>query len=161
MVLNLYTYNPPRDTVCDDLHNEKSPFLLQGVLEALHEPNKSKMACFLELKREQRLMLYKLRQDLVENCHGTFYRHHILLDLLNMYKMYRDEFDDDTSAFDLGVCEICLDMVHTVFELFQCATDIFVFVESSANENDIIYELLNGLSERKIISIVKTVKINE
>ncbi|ACZ63563.1 PrGVORF77 [Pieris rapae granulovirus Wuhan] len=156
--LNLYTFKPSANTICDD-EIDKSNFFLQGVLEALQDNTKSKFACFLELKREQNLLLEKLKHDLINNNNGNFYRNHVLLDVLNLYKLYCEEFTEEETAFDGEVIKLCYNMVLVLFELFSCTTNIVVFVKSTANYDDIIARALQSLQELGYITIIKTVSL--
>lgn len=155
----MYTYKP--ETICDDDDDDDNRFYVQGIMEALREPSRSKLACFLELKLEQKLMMEKLKNDIVTKCTGNYCKTHILLDLMNLYKTYTEEFDDETSAFDLEVLNACRETVKCVFELFSCVTDITVFVEATADEEHILTCLLTSLRDDEIVSLVKTVPLRK
>ncbi|AIS92084.1 hypothetical protein [Erinnyis ello granulovirus] len=161
MSLNLYTYKPSSNTMCNDTiiteHNET--FHIQGILEALYDTSKSKFACFLELKREQCTLLQKLNYNLLYQRTGNFYRNHVLLDVLNLYNKYVEEFDDGENAFNTEVVQICHDTVVCVFELFSCATNIVVFLKSDVDDTSPIVEMLQFLENNSYITTIKTVCI--
>nr|AIU36739.1 ORF92 [Cydia pomonella granulovirus]AIU37299.1 ORF92 [Cydia pomonella granulovirus]QDW81152.1 ORF92 [Cydia pomonella granulovirus]QGY99487.1 ORF92 [Cydia pomonella granulovirus]QGY99912.1 ORF92 [Cydia pomonella granulovirus] len=157
--INLFTYKPPPNTVCDD-DIDKQNFFIQGVLEALNDNSKSKQACFLELKREQCLLLRKIKHDLLYSCEGNYCQNHVLLDALHLYKLYKEEFDDTQSAFDIDLMQTCREMVYLTFELFSCAANIVVFVHASANYKDnVLAQLLVELQSKNFITLMKTVSL--
>ena len=162
MSLNLYTYKPTSGTVCNDdvisttTTNHKS-FHVQGLLEALYDTSKSKFACFLELKRQQCTLLHKLTNDLLHNCTGNYYKNHVLLDVINLYNMYTEEFDNGENAFDTEVMVLCRDMVLCVFELFSCATNICVLLKNNVDETNPLVVLLKTLENLGYVTLIKTV----
>lgn len=151
-VLNLYTFKPTNvsnDSVEDDVE-----FMLQGLVESLDSDNTDKHACFLELKREQTLLLQKMSNDFRYHLQGTYYRNHVLLDVLVMYKKYVDEFAD-ASAFGRECVAMCVEIVYSVFEMFTCASEIVVNVQQGINTNDTVYVLLEGLQSSSLVRIQK------
>ncbi|AAQ21678.1 unknown [Cryptophlebia leucotreta granulovirus] len=155
--INLFTYKP--NTECDDDFNDKQNFLIQGILEALTDDQKSKQACFLEIKREQCLLLKKIKHDLINKCDGKFCRDHVLLDILYLYDLYLTEFDDQQAAFDMDLMQTCREIVYDTFELFSCATNIVVFMHASASYSDALAQLLIDLENRNCITLMKTVSL--
>ncbi|AMF83826.1 p18 [Cnaphalocrocis medinalis granulovirus] len=159
MTLNLYTYKPLNNTLCNDDMLDKFNFHIQGKLESLQDDTKSKFACFLELKREQNSLLKKLNKDLLHHNNGNYYANHVLLDVLNMYKEYVEMFADEESAFDLEIVALCKDTVFVLFELFNNVNNIVVFVKSYANQHNILTKLLNELKMKHLVTIIKTVDV--
>ncbi|UXX41887.1 p18 [Psilogramma increta granulovirus] len=162
MSLNLYTYKPTSGTVCnDDFHNNEQiynkPFYIQGVLETLNDTTKSKFACFLELKREQLILLQKLTNDLLYNCTGNYYKNHVLLDAINLYSMYTEEFDNDENAFDIELTVLCRDMVLCLFELFSCTTNICVLIKNNVDRSNPLVVLLQTLENLGFVTLIRTV----
>ncbi|APO13963.1 P18 [Plodia interpunctella granulovirus] len=156
--LNLYTFRP-HNTFCNDDAEDREDYFIQGLVEALHDDRKNKFACFLELKREQLYWLNKLCRGLMECCQGNYYKNHALLDMLNIYKMYQEEFQDDTAAFDLEVKQLMRSMVKSTFLLFSCATQVVVFIQSPIDESDLLTNLLLDLEKEGYITLMKIVRI--
>ncbi|AGQ20338.1 hypothetical protein CaLGV080 [Clostera anastomosis granulovirus A] len=158
MTLQLYTFRPSTKTSCDDRH-DTDEFYIQGVVESLHDEGKSKHACFLELKREQTVLLKRLGRDLIENVDGSFYRNHVLLDALKLYGLYSEEFDDVTSAFDVDVMNSTRETVTLLFDLFGHATNVVVYVSSTACGDDKIVKLLEELQDMGAVTLISTVSL--
>lgn len=148
--LNLYTFRP--NVLCDDENDDRSELYIQGIVEAFTDNNKDKLACFLEIKREEVLLFERFSKNLQHNTTGHYYRNHVLLDVLVMYKKYIVEFGDE-SAFGREVVKLCLDLVCSLYETFSCITDIVVFVEGNINTEDDFYVLLNYLSNCNYIKL--------
>nr|UYX49713.1 p18 [Darna trima granulovirus] len=157
--LNLFTYKPPVETICDD-KPDLSEFFIQGILEALHDHNKSKHACFLELKREQNKLFEKLKTDLLDSINGNYYKNHVLLDVLNLYNLYAEEFNDENSAFDTELLNLYSNTATLVFELFSYATNVVVFMKSTADKENALTQLIENLQQSKLITIIKTVELS-
>lgn len=149
-VLNLYTFRP--NLVCDDSADDCQDFFIQGVMEALNDERKSKEACFLEIKREEALLLQKLARDLLDRTAGSFYRNHVLLDSLSLYRKYCEEFGDET-AFGTECVRLSGEASVAVFELFSCATEVVVFVDSGADPRDPCSVLLAELESRGMVRL--------
>lgn len=156
--LNLYTYKPLNVDFIDD---DAQPFFIQGLMESLQDNTKNKLACFLELKREQTMLIEKIKNDLLTKRTGNFYRNHVLLDVLGLYKSYREELfpDAEGSSFDMEMSRLCADMVYCVFELFSCACEsIIVFMRHTANEkDDVLVGMLNALDQMGSVKLIKIV----
>lgn len=162
MSLNLYTYKPTSGTVCNDdiiSADQKlnKSFHIQGILEALYDTSKSKFACFLELKREQCILLQKLNNDLLHNCTGNYYKNHVLLDVINLYSLYAEEFNNGENAFDTEVLMSCRDIVLCMFELFSCATNICILLKNDVDETNPLVVLLRTLENLDFVTLMKTV----
>ncbi|AQQ80361.1 P18 [Betabaculovirus altermyunipunctae] len=151
-VLNLYTFKPTN--VSNDSVDDEVEFMMQGLLECLDSDTADKHACFLELKREQALLMQKVTNDFKNHLQGTYFRNHVLLDALVLYRKYVTEFGD-SSAFGQECVSLCVDIVYSVYELFGCASDIVVNVKQGTNTDDVVYLLLKGLSSDNIVSIEK------
>jgi|WetSurMetagenome_2_1015567.scaffolds.fasta_scaffold18666_3 hypothetical protein len=158
-VLNLYTFRP--NFVCDDEGADCVELYIQGIVEALNDNAKDKLACFLEIKREEVLLFEKFSRDLRNGTEGSFYRNHVLLDALVMYKKYSVEFGDD-SAFGRELVKLSLDLVCSLYETFSCAVDkIVIYVESDTNPEDEFNVLLRYLESCKYIQLEKVRKIGK
>lgn len=159
MSLNLYTYKPTTGTLCNDdiTTTEHTPFYVQGLLEALYDTSKSKFACFLELQRQQCTLLQKLTNDLLHNSEGNYYKNHVLLDVINLYGMYTEEFDSVDNAFDTEVMVLCRNMVLCLFELFSCVTNICVLIKNNVDETNPLVVLLKTLENLGYVTLIKTV----
>lgn len=157
--LNLYTFRP--NFACNDEGDECAELYIQGIVEALNDNAKDKLACFLEIKREEVLLFEKFSRDLRNNTEGSFYRNHVLLDALVMYKKYSVEFGDD-SAFGRELVKLSLELVCSLFETFSCAADkIVVYVESDSNPEDEFNVLLRYLEGCRYIELEKVCKIGK
>lgn len=156
--LNLYTFRP--NILCNDESDDHSEMYIQGIVESLVDTSKDKLACFLELKREEVVLFEKFSKDLQNSIEGNYYRNHVLLDVLVMYKKYNSEFGDD-SAFGREVVKLSLDLVCSLYETFSCATKIVVFVESNVNPQDDFYVLLRYLTSCKYIQLEKVCKVGK
>lgn len=151
-VLNLYTFKPTN--VSNDNVDDEVEFMLQGILESLEVNTVDKHACFLELKREQTLLLQKVAHDFKNHLQGTFFRNHVLLDVLVLYDKYVTEFGD-ASAFGQECVSLCVDIVYSVYEIFSCASEIVVNVKENINPDDVVYVLLQSLHSANLVSMHK------
>lgn len=151
-VLNLYTFKP--NNVSNDNVEDEVEFMLQGLVESLESDTTDKYACFIELKREQALIMQKVAHDFKHYLQGTYFRNHVLLDSLALYKKYTTEFGD-SSAFGRECVALCVEIVFSVFELFGCASEIVVNVKQDIDTTDVIYVLLEGLHNASLVSLQK------
>lgn len=158
MTLNLYTYKPSSDVVCSD-ELDVCIIYIQGIMESIYDITKDKLSCFLELKREQNCVIKKLKHDLLNHIEGNYYKNHILLDLLNLHNMYNEEFNNDTSGFDIEIINIHTETTMYIFELFSCATNINVYVKSGVDKENVILQMLYALSEKNLITIISSVEL--
>ncbi|QBQ01634.1 p18 [Hyphantria cunea granulovirus] len=149
-VLNLYTFKP--NFVCDDTNEERCEFFVQALVEAMETGDS--LAWFIELKREQVWLMQKLSRDLIERTDGNYYRNHVLLDVLDIYKKYVDQFGNG-SAFGTDCIELCHKLALTLFELFACATKIVVFMEVDRDPNDVLTMLLQHLADCDLVVLEK------
>lgn len=157
--LNLYTFRP--NFACDDEGADCAELYIQGIVESLNDDTKDKLACFLEIKREEVLLFEKFGRDLRNNIEGSFYRNHVLLDALVMFKKYSVEFGDD-SAFGREVVKLSLDLVCGLYETFSCAANkIVVYVESDSSPEDEFSVLLRYLESCKYIELERVCKIGK
>ncbi|QOD40046.1 p18 [Matsumuraeses phaseoli granulovirus] len=156
--LNLYTYKPSKVIVCND-PNDRQMFFLQGITEALYDNTKTKQACFLELKNEQNLLLKRIKNDIIGHTSGNYYKNHILLEVLHLYSKYCEEFNNIQSVFETEVVQMCRDMVIVTFELFNCVTNVVVFVEANVDKSNVISAILNQLEQQSVVTLIKTVAI--
>ncbi|AKN80808.1 P18 [Diatraea saccharalis granulovirus] len=156
--LSLYTYKP---SGANNVVDEETPLFIQGIIESINDRTKSKMACFLEMKREQMLIFERLKNDLLNKRSGDFYRNHILLDMLSLYKTYSVEFSDETSSFDREVLKVCADMTYFAFELFSyVCKSITIFVRHSVTEDDdVLLTFLKRLNDTDVVVLIKTVSL--
>ncbi|ABC61207.1 unknown [Choristoneura occidentalis granulovirus] len=160
MSLNLYTYIPSPNVICNDDIDSTKNFFIQGIIEALNDDSKSKFAILLEMKREQSVLLKRLKHDLLHHNNGNYYKNHILLDILSLFSVYCDEFDNIESAFDIDLKVLCQEIVCTLFELFNCVTDITVYLKADLNDDNVIVILLHELQALELVTLIKTVSLN-
>nr|ANY57594.1 PlxyGVORF75 protein [Plutella xylostella granulovirus] len=153
-VLNLYTFRPK--CLCDDLNNSRDEFLIQGVIESIKE--KDNYACFLELKKEQLFLLKKLANNLLNDAAGNYFKNHVLLDVLDLYKKYITEYGS-SSAFGKDCVNLCMEIVYTTYELFSCTTTIIVFIDTTADPADDIIALLQFLNDCNLIKLQKVFRM--
>ena len=151
-VLNLYTFKPTN--VTNDSVDDHIDLVLQGIVESLDNKNTDKYACFLELKREQAHIFHKLAHDFTHHLEGTFFRNHVLLDVLKLYESYVKEFKD-RSAFGQDCVAQCIDIVYSVYQVFNRTSDIVVNVKQDINPNSVVYILLEGLQSSNLVNIQK------
>ncbi|AKR17518.1 P18 [Mocis latipes granulovirus] len=151
-VLNLYTFKP--NNVTNGSVDDHFEIVLQGILESLDNKHTDKHACFLEIKQEQKHIFQKMAYDFIHHVEGTFFRNHILLDVLKMYEVYVKEFRD-RSAFGQACVTQCIDIVYSVYQIFNRTSDIIVNVKQDIDVNSIVYVLLEGLQASKLINIQK------
>ncbi|AER41513.1 P18 [Epinotia aporema granulovirus] len=152
MAVNLYTFKP--SVFCTDSDDTTDEFLIQGLSEALQDDTKSKLACFLELKREEVVLIKKVHDNLLNKCNGDYYKNHVLLDVLVLYKKYSEEYGDDT-AFGQECVSLSRELVISAFSLFNNATDIVVFVESRSDSDDVINLILLEMHDLGILKLEK------
>ncbi|AAS82656.1 ORF82 [Agrotis segetum granulovirus] len=156
--LNLYTFKP--NVLCLDESDEREEMYIQGIVEAVENQSCDKLACFLELKKEQVLLLKRLSDHILNRTSGNYFRNHVLLDVLVMYKKYNEEFGEDT-AFGNECAQLCLEIVQLMYELFSCTTNIVVLIESEADPEDEINLLLAHLERSKYIATEKVCKFGK
>ncbi|ABQ52025.1 hypothetical protein SlGVgp082 [Spodoptera litura granulovirus] len=149
-VLNLYTFKPKHVINNNNKEEENAEIMVQGVIEAID--SKDNHACFVELKKEQSLIMRKQNHDFANHCTGHFFRNHVLLDVLVLYKKYVQEFGN-TSAFGKECVNACLDIVCCMYELFSFIADINVYVRADTDPDDDLFILLTYLQSSEYITI--------
>ncbi|AAR28863.1 ORF99 [Leucania separata nucleopolyhedrovirus] len=149
--LNLYLGDPPKNLVndkCDDC----DVIYFEGIIESLTNSSCDKLSCFVEMKREEALLMKKACIDLKKHSSGNFFKYHALLDALLMYKTCVDLIDD--SAWAANVLESCETLVTYMFKLFTDRSQIVVIIPPEVNyQEDNLSALLNHLLQQSIISL--------
>lgn len=151
-ILNLYTFKPTAIECDDSTEDREHDFYIQGLVESLTDPLKEKLACVLELKREHVTLLKKLTRDLIGKNTGHYFRNHILLDVLLLHNKYCQEFGEET-AFGIDCIGLSLDMVHSVFEMFNNVTEVNVFVDRRSDPDDLFNVVLCYLQDNELINL--------
>jgi hypothetical protein len=149
--LNLYLGPPPKN-LANDKCDDCDVIYFEGIIESLTNSSCDKWSCFVEMKKEEALLMKKAYTDLMEHSSGNFYKYHALLDALLMYKTCVDLIDD--SAWAANVLNSCETFVTYMFKLFTLRSRIFVIIPPEVNyQEDNLSALLNHLSQQSIISL--------
>ncbi|AAQ91732.1 unknown [Choristoneura fumiferana DEF multiple nucleopolyhedrovirus] len=122
----------------------------ENIKECLTDASCDKMTYFAELKQEQALFMKKLYRHMVLKSDGNYNKHHVLFDLMIMYKTYVQLADE--SAFGSNVLNYCEQFITGAFELFGLGSRIEVLVPPGW-ENDNLSVLLKHLHGLNLIAI--------
>ncbi|QDL57037.1 P18 [Dione juno nucleopolyhedrovirus] len=136
-------------SVCDADADE--PIIhFENIKELLTDASCDKLAYFAELKQEQALFMKKLYRHMVLKSDGAYTKHHVLFDLMVMYKTYVQLADE--SAFGSNVLHYCEQFITGAFEVFGLGSRIAVVVPLGW-ENDNLSVLLKHLHGLNLITI--------
>ncbi|AAG53824.1 unknown [Helicoverpa armigera nucleopolyhedrovirus] len=148
----LYLCDPP-ENVQNNKQDDDSVIYFEGIIECMLDETCDKFSFFSELKKEEALFMKKTYNDLIEHNNGTYFKYHVLLDALIMYKTFVELVDD--SAFGKSILTYCEQFVAYIFKLFRLQSRIVVVLPPNVNwEEDNLSALLNHLLQLSVIQIV-------
>ncbi|AUA60309.1 P18 [Operophtera brumata nucleopolyhedrovirus] len=141
-----------------DVENDKPDYgndtiYFEAINESVFDASCDKYSLFAELKKEEALFMKKTYDDLVHYFNGNFYKNHVLLDALVMYKTNIEEHVDNT-AFGKNILDYCENFIVSLFQLFRLQSKIIVLLPRNHNlDEDNLSALLKRLSDQSIIQI--------
>lgn len=141
-----------------DVQNDKPDYgndtiYFEAINESVIDASCDKYSLFAELKKEEALFMKKAYDDLVHYFNGNFYKNHVLLDALVMYKTNIEEHVDNT-AFGKNILDYCENFIVSLFQLFRLQSEIIVLLPRNHNlDEDNLSALLKRLSDQSIIQI--------
>lgn len=133
-----------------DADADEPMIYFESITECLTDASHDKLTYFAELKQEQALFMKKLYRHMVLKGDGAYNRHHVLFDLMVMYKTYVQLADE--SAFGSNVLQYCEQFITGAFEIFGLASRVTVLVPP-AWENDNLSVLLKHLHGQNLVAI--------
>ncbi|AAK85645.1 hypothetical protein [Epiphyas postvittana nucleopolyhedrovirus] len=134
----------------NDADADEPIIYFENIKECLGDASCDKLTYFAELKQEQALFIKKLYKHMVLKNDGVYNKHHVLFDLMVMYKTYVQLADE--SAFGSNVLKYCEDFITGAFELFSLGSRIAVSVPLGW-ENDNLSVLLKHLHGLNLLTI--------
>ncbi|AUR45088.1 P18 protein [Spilosoma obliqua nucleopolyhedrosis virus] len=133
-----------------DADADEPMIYFENIKECLTDASCDKLTYFAELKQEQALFMKKLYKHMVLKNDGAYNKHHVLFDLMVMYKTYVQLADE--SAFGSNVLHYCEQFITGAFEVFGLGSRIVVLVPPGW-ENDNLSVLLKHLHGLNLIAI--------
>ncbi|AGR57098.1 P18 [Choristoneura rosaceana nucleopolyhedrovirus] len=151
-VVRLYLCQVPPSVALsvDDADADEPMIYFENITECLTDASCDKLTYFAELKQEQALFMKKLYKHMVLKSDGAYNKHHVLFDLMVMYKTYVQLADE--SAFGSNVLHYCEQFITGAFEVFGLGSRVVVLVPPGW-ENDNLSVLLKHLHSLNLIAI--------
>lgn len=151
-VVQLYLCHVPTSVTLSvsDADADEPMIYFENIMECFTDASCDKLTYFAELKQEQALFMKKLFNHLSCKSNGIYNKHHVLFDLMVMYKTYVELTDE--SAFGSNVLNSCVEFIVGAFQVFNLFSRVVVLVPPGW-ENDNLSVLLKHLHNLNLIAI--------